>query len=146
MHTAAVAGDVRGVGGLEFGDSVVEVVRVGVGGNHQAGQDDEVGDCPMEVGVDTILHLLSLCLQVAAVLVQLERCQIDVSILNSQSFWTAGCALLRNVEPGKSKEDKHVEQNDCYADVPQTSSCDGQRKHFEGSVGKKEREKGCRGS
>ena len=98
----------------------------------------------MEVGVHAVLHLLSLCLRIA-VFLQLERCQIDVSVLKSQSFGTAGSFLLRNVEQRKSEED-NVEENDCYADVPQTSSRDGQRKHFEDSVGEKEREKCCCGS
>ena len=90
----------------------------------------------MEVCVHAILQLLS----IRPIFLQLERSAIDVSILPSESFWTAGNFSLGNVDQWKSKGES-VEENDWYADVPQAGNDDRLRKHLEESIGEEHREK-----
>ena len=125
-----------GIWDVEIVFLVCEAVQTYVCGSHYGGEHDQVGDRPMEVCVHAVLQLLTL----RPIFLQLERSAIDVSILPSESFGTAGNFSLGNVHQWKSKGES-VEENDWYTDVPQAGNDDRLRKHLEESIGEEQGEK-----
>ena len=88
-------------------------------------------------------HAVLQLLRLRPIFLQLERRAIDVSILPSESFGTAGNFSLGNVHQWKSKGES-VEENNWYADVPQAGNDDRLRKHLEESIGEEQGEKSHR--